>query len=408
MLIQCERASILSSAVVYIKAPYEMTDQVVLNVQSYGTVANMRRQVHDFDSQVETGVQSVLIKNLKKPIPSFVRVGGFTLPVRYRGQQKTCKVCDGTGHLARDCPLRGRCFVCGSYNHRAAWHDKTTRDDDLSETPTAVLEEEEAYSDEDRYSDEEDYQNEDEIDNEDDDSPSQELGTKTTQNNENPPTTSSGEKEKEHERSEAEGGREKEQQNVQEATNAKEKETENNPKKQGTPKEQNKTQANRHREGKKSFSDAVRSSKGEKTSPDPQVTHQEHDPSRPKPTGFWDEAVNPKTRKRKSCSEENAEGNRKQSRDEHDSEMEPEPNDESESDMDQNSTQKDSTQDRQADVDSADDEFVPYTRHGVQRFRRRRGTGAIATQNRTESSQTSSDQPKQGPSQRGRGRGRAS
>ena len=122
-LIQCERANIQNSAVIYIKVPYEMSDQMVLNaISPSGTVANIRRQHHVFNEDIETGVRSCLVKNLKKAVPSYVKVGGFTLPVRYRGQQRTCKICEKPGHLARDCPARGRCFVCGSYSHQANWH----------------------------------------------------------------------------------------------------------------------------------------------------------------------------------------------------------------------------------------------------------------------------------------------
>ena len=130
LLVQCERASIRNSAVVYIKAPYEMTDQVIINVlMEYGTVANIRRQIHDFDETIETGVRSCLIKNIKKPIPSYIKAGAFTLPIRYKGQQKTCKICQQPNHLARDCPKRGRCFVCGSQFHRASWHDMENYED---------------------------------------------------------------------------------------------------------------------------------------------------------------------------------------------------------------------------------------------------------------------------------------
>ena len=138
--VQCERANIQNSAVIYIKAPFEMTDQVVISALTmYGTVENIRRQFHQFDSNIETGVRSCLIKNLKKPIPSYIKVGGFSLPVRYRGQQKTCKICAATSHMARECPRRGRCFVCGSLNHKASWHDReqddTKTDSEDQETP---------------------------------------------------------------------------------------------------------------------------------------------------------------------------------------------------------------------------------------------------------------------------------
>ena len=98
MLIDCERADIYHSVVVYVKAPYEMSDNVVANALiQYGTVANIRRQHHLFDDNIENGVRSLLIKHIKKPIPSFVRVGNFNLPVRHRGQEKTCKICQKPG-----------------------------------------------------------------------------------------------------------------------------------------------------------------------------------------------------------------------------------------------------------------------------------------------------------------------
>ena len=62
-LVQCERANVQNSAVVYVKAPYEMSDAVVINaLTQYGTVTNIRRQVHDFDNGIETGVRSCLVK----------------------------------------------------------------------------------------------------------------------------------------------------------------------------------------------------------------------------------------------------------------------------------------------------------------------------------------------------------
>ncbi len=134
-LIQCERANVRNSVVAYIKAPYEIPDQTITSLLSrYGTVVNIRRQLHGFDDKIETGVRSCLIKSLKKPIPSFIKFSGFTLPVRYKWQQKTCKICEETDHLARDCPVRSRCFVCGSYNHRAAWHDQYDGSSEQEET----------------------------------------------------------------------------------------------------------------------------------------------------------------------------------------------------------------------------------------------------------------------------------
>ena len=139
VLIQCERTNFQNSAVIYVKAPHEMADKVVWNaLMQFGTVVNLRRQIHNFDDRAEIGVHSLLIKNIKKPIRSFVRVGDFSLPVRYRGQQKSCKICDQTGHFARDCPSRRRCFVCGSDDHHTVWHDRE-RDDEEIQTPILVI-----------------------------------------------------------------------------------------------------------------------------------------------------------------------------------------------------------------------------------------------------------------------------
>ena len=53
------------STVVYVKAPYEMTDTVITNaLMQYGTVTNLRRQFHDFNEMIETGVRSILLKNI--------------------------------------------------------------------------------------------------------------------------------------------------------------------------------------------------------------------------------------------------------------------------------------------------------------------------------------------------------
>ena len=77
MLVECERVNLLNSVVVYIKAPYEMADNVIASaLTAYGTVTNIR-QVHSFDENVETGVRSLMMKNLKHPIPSFLRIGSI-------------------------------------------------------------------------------------------------------------------------------------------------------------------------------------------------------------------------------------------------------------------------------------------------------------------------------------------
>ena len=94
ILIECERASVQNSVVVYVNAPHEMSDQTVTTALSaYGTVSNIRHQTYDFDANVETGVRSLLIKSVKKPIPSFLKVGFFNLPIRHRVARLKLAVC---------------------------------------------------------------------------------------------------------------------------------------------------------------------------------------------------------------------------------------------------------------------------------------------------------------------------
>ena len=53
-----------------------------------------------------TGNWSIYFRNLVTPIPSYVQVRGWKAFVSYPGQQKTCRICSGHGHIARDCPTK--------------------------------------------------------------------------------------------------------------------------------------------------------------------------------------------------------------------------------------------------------------------------------------------------------------
>ena len=37
--------------------------------------------------------------------------------VSYYGQAKECDICETTGHIAKDCPFRGKCLICGQTGH---------------------------------------------------------------------------------------------------------------------------------------------------------------------------------------------------------------------------------------------------------------------------------------------------
>ena len=49
---------------------------------------------------------------LSRQIPSFIYIGPWCLAVNYEGQVSTCRKCDITGHIAKNCYIK-RCFNCG-------------------------------------------------------------------------------------------------------------------------------------------------------------------------------------------------------------------------------------------------------------------------------------------------------
>ena len=52
-----------------------------------------------------------------KPIPRNLDVDGFHVKVSYYGQSVECDICSNHGHVARDCPLKGKCLWCHQPGH---------------------------------------------------------------------------------------------------------------------------------------------------------------------------------------------------------------------------------------------------------------------------------------------------
>ena len=52
-----------------------------------------------------------------KPIPRNLDVDGFHVKVSYYGQSVECDICNNHGHVARDCPLKGKCLWCHQPGH---------------------------------------------------------------------------------------------------------------------------------------------------------------------------------------------------------------------------------------------------------------------------------------------------
>jgi len=46
-------------------------------------------------------------------------VKGFRVKVSYYGQAVECDICECLGHVARDCPLKGKCLWCHQPRHLA-------------------------------------------------------------------------------------------------------------------------------------------------------------------------------------------------------------------------------------------------------------------------------------------------
>ena len=77
----------------------------------YGEVHDVifRHWLHT--SEVADGVRVVsMVRN--QAIPRNLEVDGYHCKVSYYGQAKECDICEKTGHIAKDCPFRGKCLRC--------------------------------------------------------------------------------------------------------------------------------------------------------------------------------------------------------------------------------------------------------------------------------------------------------
>ena len=53
----------------------------------------------------------------REAIPRHLSIGDFQVKISYAGQQQVCDLCAAPGHIARVCPLKGKCFQCGLEGH---------------------------------------------------------------------------------------------------------------------------------------------------------------------------------------------------------------------------------------------------------------------------------------------------
>ena len=53
----------------------------------------------------------------REAIPRHMSIGDVRVKIAYAGQQQVCDLCAAPGHIARVCPLKGKCFQCGLEGH---------------------------------------------------------------------------------------------------------------------------------------------------------------------------------------------------------------------------------------------------------------------------------------------------
>ena len=86
------------------RAPLQMPDQYLFELLApYGRVLSVEHlKVRGF-SNVKSGTRRVSMV-INHSIPAIIKIGGFQLAFRYRGQPPYCFVCQEVGHTAGDCP----------------------------------------------------------------------------------------------------------------------------------------------------------------------------------------------------------------------------------------------------------------------------------------------------------------
>ena len=82
----------------------------------YGTVESIGFRHWPHLPNVSDGVWVVRMVR-REAIPRHLSIGDFQVKISYAGQQQVCDLCAAPGHIARVCPLKGKCFQCGLEGH---------------------------------------------------------------------------------------------------------------------------------------------------------------------------------------------------------------------------------------------------------------------------------------------------
>jgi hypothetical protein len=86
------------------RAPLQMVDNYLYEALApYGRVISVQHLTVRGFPTIKTGTRMVSM-SVNTSIPAELKVAGFTLAFRYRGQLPTCYVCQEVGHTAKECP----------------------------------------------------------------------------------------------------------------------------------------------------------------------------------------------------------------------------------------------------------------------------------------------------------------
>lgn len=136
-------------------APHEMPDAALIaRLRPYCNVIHCRRGKLYDQPKVCNGLRHFRVV-LKKPVPCFIRFGKFLVRFYHDNQPKTCRRCnssehlakdcdavvcyncDGIGHVSKACPNDKACCICRGLDHLAndcdySWHRHAKTDGDVS------------------------------------------------------------------------------------------------------------------------------------------------------------------------------------------------------------------------------------------------------------------------------------
>ena len=99
--------------------PFEAKNELLARaLNKFGEVKDVFNRCWLHLNGVADGVRVVsMVRN--QNIPRNLDVEGFRVKVSYYGQAVECDICERLGHVARDCPLKGKCLWCHQPGHLA-------------------------------------------------------------------------------------------------------------------------------------------------------------------------------------------------------------------------------------------------------------------------------------------------